>query len=241
MARSVSRCPPCAAGSTRCTRPSAAQSMLPDHRSPCSRAGGSGGPASSSIRSTHGVDRCRVVGGRSRRGRGRPAGRARPGGSRRTPARSSVGAVGQRRGADEAVAARRRTRGAPARVGGGQLAAEAARPPRPSGGRSRPSATTRQSSSTASTSGTGAPPASASQASPRASAAKKPAGGCGRDLTSALPPSLSRSRVAVQMSPPGTGVVATTAATEQLLGPARDRPHPRHVQHRTAVPLHGGR
>ena len=55
-ARSVSRCPPCADGSTSITRPSVVQSRLPDHRSPCSRAGGSGGGAyrsmSASTRST---------------------------------------------------------------------------------------------------------------------------------------------------------------------------------------------
>ena len=51
MARSVSRCPPCAAGSTSHGRPSASHSRFPDHRSPWMRAGGSGGPARSASRS----------------------------------------------------------------------------------------------------------------------------------------------------------------------------------------------
>ena len=49
MARSVSRWPPCAAGSTSQPRPPA-HSTLPLHRSPCSRAGGSAGPASAGSR-----------------------------------------------------------------------------------------------------------------------------------------------------------------------------------------------
>ena len=47
IARSVSRWPPCAAGSTS-TAPSWPHSTLPDHRSPCRRAGGSAGPVSRS-------------------------------------------------------------------------------------------------------------------------------------------------------------------------------------------------
>ena len=49
IARSVSRCPPCAAGSISAARPPG-QSTLPDHRSPWIRLGGSGGPASSPMR-----------------------------------------------------------------------------------------------------------------------------------------------------------------------------------------------
>jgi hypothetical protein len=71
---------------------------------------------------------------------------------------------------------------------------------------------TRQSSPYASTSGTRAPSGAArSQSSPAASVAKKVPGAFERVLTKAVRPSLSRSRVAVQTSPPATGVVATTA------------------------------
>ena len=60
MARSTSRCPPYAAGSTNETRPgplpgpvgpvgSMPQSTLPFQRSPCSRAGGSSGTRSASF------------------------------------------------------------------------------------------------------------------------------------------------------------------------------------------------
>ena len=51
IARSTSRWPPYAAGSIRYGRPSAPASTLPRQRSPCSRAGGSGGPASAGSRS----------------------------------------------------------------------------------------------------------------------------------------------------------------------------------------------
>ena len=73
---------------------------------------------------------------------------------------------------------------------------------------------------------------------PRASAARRPrwgrspSGACGRVLISADVPSDSRSRVAVQMSPPATGVVATTGGAEQRLGPLGDAAHPRHVSRR---------
>ena len=69
----------------------------------------------------------------------------------------------------------------------------------------------RQSASTASTSGTWTPPASPSQRSPAASASKKPAGALVRVFMNAERPLLSRSLVAVQMSPPATGAVAATA------------------------------
>ena len=71
----------------------------------------------------------------------------------------------------------------------------------------------RHSESTPSTSGTCAPPsgvASSSQRSPAASAVKKSSGACGSVFISAVVPSLRRSRVAVAMSPPATGAVATT-------------------------------
>jgi hypothetical protein len=45
IARSVSRCPPYALGSTSRQRPSVHHSTFPDHRSPCRRCGGSAGPA----------------------------------------------------------------------------------------------------------------------------------------------------------------------------------------------------
>ena len=51
IARSTSRWPPYAAGSIRYGRPPALASTFPPQRSPCSRAGGSGGPASSGRRS----------------------------------------------------------------------------------------------------------------------------------------------------------------------------------------------
>src|SRR5699024_12402652 len=56
-----------------------------------------------------------------------------------------------------------------------------------------------------------APWASRNQRNPSASRWKKPSGGLGRVLIRALRPLLSRSRVVVQMSPPATGVVDTTA------------------------------
>src|SRR5262245_18925837 len=69
----------------------------------------------------------------------------------------------------------------------------------------------RQSFSTASTSGTWTPPASPSQRSPSASVAKKPSGALVRVFMNAERPLLSRSLVAVEMSPPATGAVAATA------------------------------
>jgi hypothetical protein len=79
----------------------------------------------------------------------------------------------------------------------------------------RPGSTHRritQPSSTASTSGAPMPPASASQRRPFASDAKNPVGALLSVFISAVVPSLSRSLVATQMSPPATGAVATTAA-----------------------------
>ncbi len=68
-----------------------------------------------------------------------------------------------------------------------------------------------QSLSAPSTSGTGSPPStSPSQRSPAASASKNPAGAWGSVFISAVWPLESRSRVAVAMSPPATGDVATT-------------------------------
>ena len=72
----------------------------------------------------------------------------------------------------------------------------------------------RHSSSTPSTSGTCTPPsalASASQRSPWASAAKKPAGGWAWVFMIAVVPSERRSLVAADVSPPASGAVATTA------------------------------
>src|SRR4029079_14046496 len=68
----------------------------------------------------------------------------------------------------------------------------------------------RHSASKARTSGTETVSDSASQLSPAASLSKNPTGGCGRVLTTAVRPSESRSRVAVQTSPPATGLVETT-------------------------------
>ena len=71
----------------------------------------------------------------------------------------------------------------------------------------------RHSASTARTGGTGTPPStSANQRNPAASASKKPAGAWGSVFMSAVVPLDRRSRVAVEMSPPATGAVATTAA-----------------------------
>ena len=70
---------------------------------------------------------------------------------------------------------------------------------------------TRHSGSTPSTSGTATPPsASASQRSPAASDSKKPGGAWGWVFITAVLPSESRSLVAVAMSPPAIGAVATT-------------------------------
>src|SRR3954454_10095399 len=69
----------------------------------------------------------------------------------------------------------------------------------------------RQSDSTASTSGTRTPPASPSHCRPAASAAKNPSGALVRVFMNAERPLLSRSLVAVAMSPPATGAVAATA------------------------------
>ena len=79
----------------------------------------------------------------------------------------------------------------------------------------------RHSSSTPSTSGTCTPPsapASASQRSPWASAAKKPAGGWAWVFMIAVVPSERRSLVAADVSPPASGAVATTADAEEVLG-----------------------
>ena len=71
----------------------------------------------------------------------------------------------------------------------------------------------RQPSSSASTSGTATPPPSVtspSQRRPCASAAKKPSGACDTVFMIAVVPSESRSFVAVAVSPPAIGAVATT-------------------------------
>ena len=64
----------------------------------------------------------------------------------------------------------------------------------------------RHSASSASTSATRDGAGLGQPGQPRGLALEEPVGGCGRVLTSADPPSRSRTRVAVQMSPPATGV-----------------------------------
>ena len=81
-------------GRSATARPSAAVRTLPLQRSPCRRAGGSGGPASSSSRPTSALEQRGRLGRAARRGR-RAAGRAaRAGAWRRTRPSSRAGALG---------------------------------------------------------------------------------------------------------------------------------------------------
>ena len=182
---------------------------LPDHRSPWIRAGGSSGPARSVILTDQALDREHVgppdvsaVGGELE------VGQDPPDGVELRPRRR--GLVGQRQRADVAVVrgtelvgtagvqpgeraarGRRHSRGSAGRARSSRSPGSPPRPPAPRAHRSRP--------------------ARASQRSPSPSVAKKSAGALARVFTSTELPLLRRTRVDVQMSPPATGVVATTA------------------------------
>ena len=169
MARSVSRWPPWAAGSTSHGRPSASQSRLPDHRSPWMRAGGSGGPASSAIRSQTRSMHALAV-GRQRRV---VAGTAAPAARRRRSASRRRGSFDIGSGPMKPRPRRAERRAAPKAC----IAATARPAASCAAGVHGPwsiRVMAMWSGPTDSTSGTGAP-ASASHRSPRASASKKPA------------------------------------------------------------------
>ena len=209
-ARSVSRCPPCAAGSISHTR-SAVHSRFPGHRSPCNPDGRSLGCPYRSMRFS---TASRPAPRRRRRVRPdrRPFGGTATAVAARTTAASAVpgplscGSEPMYPGHGAPYPS------APAPVRRRQLPTEplgrrrrSARPRPPTPGPAGPAAPR-------STSGTGAPPpalASASQRSPAASASKNPAGtgsSSASDLANTDAPSASVSRRAWQIDPPPTGV-----------------------------------
>ena len=167
IARSTSRWPPYAAGSISHARPSRPQRTFPLQRSPCRRAGGSGGPASSAHARAHALDgpvaEAGEAGVREQRQqaplgveRG-PVGRGslgsesdarRSGG--RAAARRAAPAPPRRRAARRRPRAARRTSSAPAAWISASPAPNAAGSPRPP---SSTQSSTSTSSATPSTSG----------------------------------------------------------------------------------------
>ena len=203
MARSTSRWPPCAAGSMSRARPSAPASTLPPHRSPCSRAGGSGGPASSGRRAATASTARRPAASRPACGSTRE--QAVLGVERGPVVGLRAGQVDASRAAGRRAArraARRRSAGAPA-------ACSAARS-RPS--RSSPAASSRPASihasarrrggasCTASTSGTAAP-AARQPPQPRGLRGELPRGGVAARLD-------EHRFAALELHPPGVVDVA---------------------------------
>ena len=213
IARSVSRWPPCAAGSIS-QAPSVDHSTLPDQRSPCSRAGGSGGPGQLREPIAHpldhgGLGRGQVAGVAGRRQVGRDPVRGVPGCPLRRPGRCASAPDRSRR-----PARRSRRPGAEGRCPRRRAAPPAARPSSAAAavgaGRSRLHVSvTSRAPSIASTAGTGGPPGTASQRSPAASAATP-----GPSLTTTVRPSASSTRAA----PPPSGADRRTGEPSIALG-----------------------
>ncbi len=207
------------------TLPSEPQTMLPDQRSPWMRAGGSVGTGEIVDATHRGLDRRGLVDGQRLTVDGSAyVGHDPARGEELRPGRQR--AVGQGSEPDEAVL------GAAERSAPAWWVAARARPNRSAtsvvGLPGSIQSSTRQSSATASTLGTWAPSASRSQRSPSASRSKKPSGGCGRVLMMAPRPSVSRSRVDVQMSPPATGRGGDDTEAKECLRPCGGSCHACH-------------
>ena len=205
-----------------------AQITLPFQRSPCSREGGSSGsrsgsrPITASTAAASSSVAWPAVAGQLEVGQHAPGrvelrpGRCRP--------------VRQRQPADEPVLARGRTPGR-RRRGWRPAPGRTRRPRRSWSCRARPSAgsgTPGRRRAPRARRPRRPPPASAVRAPRRR---RSPRGRAGCVFISAVVPSLSRIRVAVEMSPPATGAVATTDGAEELLGALGDQ---RQAGHRRA-------